>query len=74
MIAKLKGNILNTGSYVNKNNELVHHTDIYCEGDGSTVRVFGFDSTAKKKFEEVELTVQIMNGQNGLFVRVPKAQ
>lgn len=74
MIAKFTGNILSNGTYTNKQGEIVPFTDMYSETDGSTVRVFGLDTSAKKKFELHEVTVQIMNGNNGLFVRVPKEQ
>ena len=45
---------------------------IYIDADGDTVRVYGLDCSGVKKFDTVTADVQIMNGQNGLYVRVPK--
>lgn len=72
MVAKITGNLLKVGSYTNKNGAVIPTADIYIEADGDTVRVYGLDCSGVKKFDTVTADVQIMNGQNGLYVRVPK--
>ena len=72
MIAKITGVVLKTDSYTNKQGVVVPTTDIYIDADGDTVRVYGLDGSSLKKFETVAVNVQIMNGEKGLFVRIPK--
>lgn len=72
MIAKITGVLLKTDTYTNKNGVSVPTADIYIDADGDTIRVYGLDCSSIKKFDTVSADVQIMSGQNGLYVRVPK--
>ena len=72
MIAKITGVLLKTDTYINKNGVSIPTSDLYIEADGDTIRVYGLDCSGDKKFETIIVDVQIMNGQNGLYVRVPK--
>ena len=72
MIAKITGVLLKADTYTNKNAVSVPTADIYIDADGDTIRVYGLDCSGNKKFDTITADVQIMNGQNGLYVRVPK--
>lgn len=72
MIAKITGVLLKTDTYINKNGVSIPTSDIYIDADGDTIRVYGLDCSGNKKFDTITSDVQIMNGQNGLYVRVPK--
>lgn len=72
MIAKITGVLLKTDTYINKNGVSIPTSDIYIDADGDTIRVYGLDCSGNKKFDTITADVQIMNGQNGLYVRVPK--
>ena len=66
----LKGRYMETTSYKNKEGQTVNQAVIYSEGDGKTYSLTGYDTTNVKKFDEVQIPVNVGVYDNKLYLRV----